>query len=209
MRTANILSRQQLRDYEIMVNANSLLDSKHAIPVSDLYIKVRNGQIVLFSKSLNKRIIPKLSTAHNYANNPSPIYRFLCDLQHQSLKSFVAFSWGGIDSIYSHLPRVVYKNVVLSHEQWLVDTQIFKKNNTIDINLFKNWVKENGLPQYIQLVMGDNVLPVDLNSTLSMDTLTSEMKNRDKVLIQEFLPDVDTKDRVYEIIMPLIKDTLK
>ena len=104
---------------------------------------------------------------------------------------------------------MVYKNVVLSHEQWLVDTQIFKKNNTIDINLFKNWVKENGLPQYIQLVMGDNVLPVDLNSTLSMDTLTSEMKNRDKVLIQEFLPDVDTKDRVYEIIMPLIKDTLK
>lgn len=209
LRTANILFRQQLRDYEIMVNANSLLDSEHAIPASDLYVKIENGQIILFSKKLNKRIIPKLSTAHNYANNPSPIYRFLCDLQHQSLKSFVAFSWGGIEGIYFHLPRVVYKDIVLSHEQWMVETQIFKNKNVLDINLFKNWANKNGLPQYIQLVMGDNVLPVDLNSILGIETLLSEMKNRDKLLIQEFLPDIDTRDRVYEIIVPLIKDVLK
>lgn len=207
MRTANILHRQQIRDYEILINANSLLDGEHIIPVSDMYVAIKNGQIVLYSHKLGRRIIPRLTTAHNYANNPSPVYRFLCDLQNQSLKASVSFSWGGIENMYAHLPRVKYKNIILSREQWIVDTNLFKKVDKCDLTLFKTWVYENKLPRFIQLVWGDNVLPIDLSSDLSVATFFSEIRNKEKILLQEFLPGAfdATDNRVYEIIIPLIK----
>lgn len=208
MRTANILARQQIRDYEIILNANSLLDSDYIIPVSDIYVTIKNGLIALYSHKLGKRIIPRLTTAHNYANNPSPVYRFLCDLQNQSLKSSVSFSWGGIENIHAHLPRVKYKNIILSREQWIVNTKLFKKRDKCDLTLFKTWASENKLPQFIQLVWGDNILPIDLLSDLSVATFFSEIKNKEKILLQEFFPcdfERDADNRVYEIIIPLIK----
>jgi hypothetical protein len=80
-RVGNILSRPHIRDYEIFYLANSDLPENRIIRMSDLTASVKNGQICLKSKKLNQEIIPRLTNAHNYRNNPMPVYKFLCDMQ--------------------------------------------------------------------------------------------------------------------------------
>ena len=81
-RVGNILSRPHLREYEIVYLANSDLVEEKKIYIDDLMLSYRGGELVLRSKRLNRRIIPRLTSAHNYYNDTLPVYRFLCDMQH-------------------------------------------------------------------------------------------------------------------------------
>lgn len=81
-RAGNILTRPTLYQPEIPYLAQSSVDQNHQIPLDDLMISVRDGRVVLRSRRLNKRVIPRLTNAHNY-HQGLPTYRFLCDLQHQ------------------------------------------------------------------------------------------------------------------------------
>ncbi len=83
-RLGNVLSRPTLRDYEIVYLGRSGASADKQLSPDDLLVGMRDGEIVLYSKRLKRRILPRLSSAHSYSNpNLSPIYRFLCDLQNQ------------------------------------------------------------------------------------------------------------------------------
>ena len=126
-RIGNILFRPVLRQYEIPYLAGSILAREHQIPVSDMYISVRNGRIFLRSGKLNKEVIPRLSTAHNFSYNSLPIYHFLCDMQNQGLRGGLYFSWPQILQNEQYLPRVTYKNVIFSLARWIVKKEHIKK----------------------------------------------------------------------------------
>ena len=148
-RTGNILSRPHIREYEILYLANSQIDNANQIPVNDLMVSVRSGKVRLRSVRLNKGIIPRLTTAHNYSGtDTSPIYRFLCDLQHQHGRSSLAFRWGALSNV-EHLPRVMYRNIIFSQEQWILrcDQFPFKKGDVMtvsDVVKFAAVSKQNG-----------------------------------------------------------------
>ncbi|MGY0034956.1 lantibiotic dehydratase [Pedobacter sp. NJ-S-72] len=91
-RIGNILQRPQIRPFEIPFLGNSSAGKDHQIPVTDLMVAVRNDKIVLRSKRLNKIIIPRLSSAHNFANGIS-VYKFLCDLQSQESSFSIVWDW--------------------------------------------------------------------------------------------------------------------
>jgi len=152
---------------------------------------------VLRSKKLNKEIIPRLSTAHNYSFNALPVYRFLCDLQTQNIKSDVGFNWGPLANEYSFLPRVIYKNLILSFASWKVKKEEIKdflkiENDEELISKINEWRRKNNIPAYITLEDGDNELFINLENALMVRTLFSVIKNRDEFQIQEFLFDPET-----------------
>ena len=69
-------------------------------------ISVRKGKLVLRSKKLNKYIIPRLTSAHNYQRNSLPVYHFLCDMQHLG-RNMIFFNWGTtLESMFPYRPRV-------------------------------------------------------------------------------------------------------
>ena len=78
----NVLLRPSVFNYEIPFLGIPSVDEYFVIPIQDIYVAVRNNRIVLQSKSLNKEIIPRLSSAHNFTKG-LPIYKFLCDIQQQ------------------------------------------------------------------------------------------------------------------------------
>jgi hypothetical protein len=198
-RLGNILLRPVLREYEIPYLAKASVPADNQIPLSDLYISVRQGKIVLRSKRLNKEIIPRLSTAHNYSRNAMPVYHFLCDLQTQGLRGGVSFYWGVLANEFYFLPRAVYKNTILSLATWKIKTDDFKKliekqNNTEIKEKIQNWRKERNIPQLVLISEGDNELLVDFENVLSIKMLFSTIKKRPNFELKEFL--FDTRNSV-------------
>lgn len=191
-RTGNILRRPQLSIYEIPYLGKSCLPLEQQIPLNDIQVSVENDTIVLYSKKLNRPIIPKLSNAHNYSFNSLPVYHFLCDLQSQKRMGF-SFQWGEGFNFYSFLPRVEYKNCILSKAQWNLtkeDIEILiscKNNKSKLLSEVIKWRTMSNIPEIIQLVDGDNTLVVNLKNYNSIIMFLETIKRRDKFIIVEFL----------------------
>lgn len=191
-RTGNVLYRPSVREYEIPYLAKSSVIQKNQISIDDLLISVRNNKIVLYSKRLNKEVIPRLSNAHNYSNNALPVYHFLCDLQTQNLTHGLFFNWGFLKEKSDFLPRITYKNIILSKAVWNVDVERIKtiieeKDNTKRFNFWLKWKQENNIPKYVALADGDNELTIDTENSLCIDVLFSLIKKRTFFKLEEFL----------------------
>lgn len=193
-RVGNILARPYFRDYEIVYLANSIRSEKQVIYPSDIMLSVRNNKVLLRSKSLNRYIIPRLSTAHNFSNNPTPVYRFLCELQSQGQRGGLFFSWGEFEQQLSYLPRVCYKDIVCSLAKWSVSVKELKAltKEGDDEKLMQEverWRAKLKLPRYVDLADGDNKLFVDLENINSIHTFISIVANRSQIVLEEFMED--------------------
>ncbi|UZO81726.1 lantibiotic dehydratase family protein [Aquimarina sp. ERC-38] len=189
-RTGNILKREVNRDYEIPYLAKSSLPVDQQILVEDLLISVKNNRIVLRSKKLNKEVKPRLSNAHNYSYNALPIYQFVCDLQNQNKRSSVGFNWGSFLEENTFLPRVCYRDFIISKAQWKFRVKDIKPNFTKineDQQAFTEWKKQWQIPQYFSLVDGDNTLLIDSDNSTCLHMLWDTVKNRNTCYFEEFL----------------------
>lgn len=189
-RLGNILLRPSFRKHEIPFVSVSSRPQEDQIPLDDIIIRVRNGKVYLYSKKMEKRIVPRLSSAHNYSNNALPVYNFLCDLQTQELKTYFGFNWGSLAGHFEFLPRVTYRQSILSPATWQFKKEKIKllleciqKNEKDNIAVF---FKQHHIPQYIVLADGDNELLVDTNSTLSLQAFCSAVKKREFIVLKEY-----------------------
>jgi len=194
-RVGNILSRPHIRDYEILFLANSDLPQDKIIRMSDLTISIRNGTPYLHSKRLNKEIIPRLTNAHNYNNNPMPVYKFLCDMQIKNGRQGLFFNWGSLGNLFPYRPRVKYKNVILSSAYWTIKISdmkyLFKIKDDLLIEETNKWRNEKKIPKYVFLEDSDNKLFVDFEKPLSIHSFFSITKNRTTIQLSEFLFDME------------------
>ena len=190
-RVGNILLRPQVRDYEIPYLAKASVDAEYTLNVADLFLSVKQNRLVLRSKRLNKEIIPRLSSAHNYSSQALPVYHFLCDLQNQNHQGGVGFNWGSLSEEFPFLPRVSYQNLVLSLAQWNLKkedfAEILKAKEIESDALFKNWRTKFKIPRYVALADGDNELVVDLENPLCQKVFIETIKNREAIKLVEFV----------------------
>lgn len=210
-RTGNILCRSFQREYEIPYLGNASVDKEYQILIDDLYVSVKAGKIVLRSKRLNKEIIPRLSNAHNFAHNALPIYHFLCDLQNQT--SFgLAFSWGSFQSEFDFLPRVNYKDAVLSRAAWNINKNEIKdivnaveSNNLVFVDEFR---KQRNIPDLVYIAQGDNEVLINFKNELSCNVFYYMVKSETFVQLKEFLfaEDTITENYCNEIIFTAHKN---
>ena len=214
-RTGNILSRPCLREHEIPFLGQSGVPLENQIQVNDLTVSVKNGRIVLKSKRLQREIIPRLSTAHNYLQNGLGIYRFLCALQDQDVTSALGWSWGPLRNL-RFLPRVTVGRVVLSRATWNLDQQdLARLSKQKDVKLFRHVQQlrnEWKLPRFIAVQDGDNELTIDLDNILSIETMVDLLKSRESATLVEVFPHPEqlcTHSEegkfVHEIVIPFEK----
>lgn len=191
-RTGNVLLHPVFHEYEIPYLGKSCVDREHQIALDDLMLSIKNNQLVLRSKKLNKEIIPRLSNAHNYSYNALPVYHFLCDFQHQQKMGGIGFSWGALDSLYKYFPRVVYKNYLLAFASWKIEKEEIKEIIKITddqklLEAVRELRKSINLPNMVVLSEGDNEIVLNLENVLCIKTLLSEVKNKPFFTINEFL----------------------
>lgn len=195
-RTGNILQRANNRNYEISYLGNSSLDTSQQILIDDILVSVKYNKVVLRSKRLNKEIVPKLTNAHNFKGNPLPIYEFLCDLQNQEKTRSVGFYWNSIFLNHPYLPRVEYKNLILSKARWMItvsDFDVIFENEDI-LPEIKKWRLKLKMPELVDFVERDNRLLINLNNKDSILMLYNTIKKRSSFILEEFLFKNDEKN---------------
>ena len=205
-RAANVLIRPGLRSFEIPYIGVPGVAPAYQLPVSDLLVSVKGNEVILRSARLNKRVYPRLSSAHNYSYNSLPVYKFLCDLQHQGLVSHLAWDWGVLNN-RPRLPRVNYKNIIVSRATW----NIRKREDEAIEQTLATFREQYQLPGRVVLTEADNELLLDLSAPLALEILEDHLKKHGQARLREFLGDEqqgvlrDAAGNVYahELLIPL------
>lgn len=188
-RPGNVIARPVLRHYEIVFLADTELPAERQIPVSGLYVFVEAGQVKLWSKRLNKQVIPRLTSAHNYSARSLGIYRFLCMLQHQQAR-LPHFSVPASFLKLERQPRVQLDQVILQEAQWQVERGLLEAliaNDNWQAEAFQALVQRYQLPRYVCYAVSDNVLTVDLHHPAMIDMLLTETTGQQQILLKESL----------------------
>ena len=181
-RIGNVLKSNVDRGYEIVYLSNSELPIENQIFIEDLYVSIRGESITLRSKRLNKQVIPVLSNAHNFYDDSLPIYKFLCELQFQHKKESIGFTWPELFTNLNFLPRVQYKDIILSKAQWHISyTEIAVLAN------LKQWRTRREIPQFIQIIEHDNHLLLNLENSNCVEILKGHCKKNKEIRVLEFL----------------------
>ncbi|MFN0063759.1 MAG: lantibiotic dehydratase [Myxococcaceae bacterium] len=213
-RLGNVLHRPVLREYEIPYLGRSGAPVDHQIPVTDLLVSVRFGRVVLRSRSLDREVVPRLTTAHNFSSG-LPLYRFLCALQNQDNSVGARWDWGVLGNL-PFLPRVTHGRFVFSLAQWRIAAAEIKSLHGATVEQNYAAVQQlrvrRHLPRWFGLVESDNVLLIDSHNPLSVQSFVELTHRGGSVQLQELFP---APDRLlaegpegrftHELVLPLNK----
>lgn len=190
-RVGNILLHPAFRKYEIPYLAKASVPGEFQLPANDLMVSIRNNRVVLRSKKLNREIIPRLSSAHNYRIQPLPVYEFLCDLQNQGISGGYQFSWGGVAQVHKFLPRVQYKKVILHPATWHLERadweELLKTDKENQELALYSWLMQWRLPEKIVLADGDNELLIHFSNPLLRNLFLDVLSKTQVLVLKEFL----------------------
>lgn len=217
-RPGNVIARPALRQYEIVFLGDSGLPVEQQISLQDLYVFVEAGQVKLWSRKLNKQIIPRLTSAHNFSARSLGVYRFLCMLQHQQSR-LANFNAPASYQSLERQPRIQLDNVIVREAQWLVERSMLEALITQVGWNADAWLaleQRYQLPRYVCYAVSDNVLTIDLHNPAMVSVLLSETLRRPKVPLKESLA-MQYKSLVandegpfaHEILIPVLNPAAK
>ena len=212
-RPGNVIARPHLRQYEIVFMADSSLDEAYQIPLSDLYVWVEGEKVKLWSKRLNKQVVPRLSCAHNYSSRSLSAYKFLCMMQHQDGKPPV-FNLPSSTVNATFVPRIMLDNLILSEKTWRINRKelvSLYNDGDLDKQQLSALLDKYQLDPQVSYAMADNVLQLDLRRPELLAILLNETKGRERVELKEVLTSqlhsavTDTQGNHYsnEVILPV------
>jgi lantibiotic biosynthesis protein len=214
-RIGNILSRPVLRDYEIPYLGRSGAPPERQIPLTDLSVTVTEQRVVLRSERLGREVVPRLTSAHNFATGLG-LYRFLCALQSQGIVGGLGWSWGPLEGA-AFLPRVASGRLVLSRARWRLEEDEIKAltrepGTAAAFAAVQRFRAERRLPRYALLGDGDHELLVDFDNVLSVEAWVDVLDGRREALLFELFPGPEElcatgpEGRfVHELLVPFVR----
>jgi len=212
-RVGNIARRLKLSSHEIPFLASSAADADKQLPVEDIMLSVQQNEIILRSTKWNKRIIPRLSNAHNYFNSTISVYKFLSAIQHQGKQGF-EISWGTGVQDKRFLPRISYKSFILHRATWFLqenDIQSILRNEN-PLYQLKSYFSKWRVPRFVCFCEGDKELFIDTHNDTYLQMLLEEIRLDSTIKLVEWLDNDVAADGtkrqqpfVHQFILPLAK----
>jgi len=210
-RAGNVVCRPVLRRYEIPLLATPGVPADRQIALSDLTVSLHNGRVVLRSRRLGVEVLPRLTSAHNFASPRSlKLYKFLCLLQHQGTCADVLWDWGTTGQS-SFLPRVTLSNIVVSLACWRLNKESAFELSRRRIPL-ELWRQTNQVPRFAFITESDNQLLIDFDNPLGVETFLEHLRKQPETLLVEMFPSPAALavrgpegTFVHEIILPCVR----
>ena len=190
-RLGNVIARPVLREHEIVFLGRGGVAPERQILLDDLWVSVRAGQVVLRSRRLGREVIPRMSNAHTATlrHNPSA-YRLLGELSGHGAPAGFGWSWGGLHAPF--LPRVTHGRLILALARWSLDADHITGLTApatpgARFAAMRRLRAELALPRHVALPNADQLLPVDLDSVLSVEALLHELRGKRSAALIEHL----------------------
>jgi class I lanthipeptide synthase len=198
----NVVARPVLRDAELVCLGGSGAPPERRLSLDDLLVAVEDGRVVLRSRRLGRRVVPRLTCAHNVEWRGMSVYRFLCALQTQGPPRALGF-WGPLEAA-PFLPRVRHGRVVLARARWRLEAAA--------LDDLDRWRHEHGVPRFVALVDFGGQQPVDLDNALAVDSLAQAVRSRGAVDVVELFPPADELcvtgpegSFAHELVVPFVR----
>ncbi|KMJ59132.1 hypothetical protein AB685_08715 [Bacillus sp. LL01] len=164
-------------DYVIDITSRSE-KKDNVIQLGDIYVGADSGGLYLKSRKHNKRLLP-VSTHMLYYNNfveQKPLL-FLSLFGKYISEVPTNISLGRLKTL-RYLPRIQYKNIILSPRRWNIPLEELKAEPR---QRLKQLVEENSLAEhYVYLLDGDKTLPILLHTTIGQDLVIDAIKKTSK-----------------------------
>ncbi|WP_276499375.1 lantibiotic dehydratase [Pontibacter litorisediminis] len=188
--TANIDRRAAIRSYEIPVLVQSTFPEERQIHLSELWVHVERGEIVLWSERLQKVVVPRLGSAFNYVRDDLAIFRFLCDLQYQGLHSNFSLDMSRLFPKLSYYPRVEYKGAILQLASWHLGKgqleRVLQVPRARQQEQLRQLAQELHWPRNLALTQHDQQLVFDLEQERDRVLLLENLQGKADLTLKEF-----------------------
>lgn len=163
--------------------------SSDPLNLCDIMVSVQGDEIILRSKKLGKRIIPKMASAYNYTRSDLSVFRLLCDLQHHAVQTNLNISLEALFPNLDYYPRFQYKNIVLSQARWKIKKDdLFKiKNNEPSVQQCKAYLLELGVSNYFKAGSSDQTLCFSLNSNEDLVAFIQYAQKQKDFFVEEVI----------------------
>ncbi|QPF72136.1 lantibiotic dehydratase [Roseateles sp. DAIF2] len=186
-RLLNILRRPSLASHELVYAGSSDKPREQQLWLGDLSIQLVGDRFLLRDRRSGRRVVPRLTSAHNYSARQLGAYEFLAGLQDEDAPWF-GFAWPAAVQALPRLPRVELCGLILVRERWLLEAkQIEALNQAAVAGTVPAWREALGLPRFVTWDQHDNHLPVDLDNLASVSLLLDEIIKLPQVLLHECL----------------------
>ncbi|PTX18263.1 thiopeptide-type bacteriocin biosynthesis protein [Pontibacter mucosus] len=188
--TANIDRREVVRSYEVPLLVPSAHPAEEQVQLSELWVRVEAGRIVLWSERLRKEVVPRLGSAYNYFRDDLAVFRFLCDMQYQGLRSNFTLELSHFFPGLTYYPRVRYRQTILHLACWHLQEKqleaIFAKGEGSPLLRLKQLATSLRWPRHVALTQNDQQLVFDLERESNLHLLLESIKGKSSVQVREF-----------------------
>jgi len=188
-RLGNITQKSISRDYEIPIITRSLKEVENQIRLDDLHVTVVGEEVILFSGRLKRRVIPKLTSAHNYNRNTIPVYQFLGDLAYQNNVPNVDINLGEMASNFPYIPRISYGSIVLVKRSWFINYEELEQLRRARIESPQSsvtaFIEKHNLNQIVEYLDNGLSLIVDWKNPFLVEQLFSRIRRSLVITFQE------------------------
>ena len=215
-KATNVLARTRIRDAEI-VYGPVISNGPQPISCADLLISIHEGKLRLRSRVSGEEILPRLASAHFTGAKNLPVYQFLAAMQYIDGHCGSFLDSKLFDQL-PHIPRIRVGSILVSSARWRLtskESEVLSSAATVE-DLMKSAQAlraSRGMPRWVALAEGDNLLDIDLEDPLSVLTLGFELKGWPALLIESLFAAEQSEASIggmaaaNEIIIPMYVST--
>ncbi|MEE1946423.1 thiopeptide-type bacteriocin biosynthesis protein [Pedobacter sp. KR3-3] len=180
----NVHRRKSVYDLQL-----SLMDydtSENPLTLDDLYLSVTGTKLILRSASLGKQMVPRFSTAYNYLLSDLPVFRLLCDLQHQDTHKNLDFRLRDRIKDLDFYPRLQFKNIILSPMTWRLQiAELQSAQGRSDSERLSAVIREKAMSAFVRTGGGDQTLCIDTASQEDLQLLLQLLRKHRSLYLEE------------------------
>ena len=212
---ATVSYRPVLREWEIECGAPSGAAPDQRLEASDLLLALEDGELVVHSQRLGRRLLPRASAAVNHVWVSLPAVRLLRLLEEQRCAGHLRWSWGSAAGA-PRLPRIRRGRIILTRRRWSLPIDGLpppgSRCDPAGYRAVEDWRRAHGLPVRVAVQGGKGELAGDFRAVLGVEAFLAALKGSPRAHLVELAgaheSPVEGPDGRYahEIIVPFVMD---